>query len=265
VAVGDFNADGKPDLALAGRDFTGTNSNVSVLLGKGDNRFQSAVRYSSGGSALCLAVGDFNADRKADLVVANQQAFDPSTGRWTNSSISMLLGKGDGTFRVISNYSLPFNAAQISLAVGDFNGDGKLDLAMSEHDFYGTVWVLLGKGDGSFEPAVKYAPGLECYSLAVGDFNGDGNLDLAVANEFGVLVLLNTCLSAGIELSIVHTDGGLTLSWPYPSTGFVLEVTTTLTGANWQPAMEVPVNDNGRLEVIEPVGTQERYFRLRKP
>ena len=116
---GDFNGDGKPDLAVANGY---PSSTVSVLLGKGDGSFQAAVNYPAGYLPLSVAVGDFNGDGKQDLAVTNT-GWDP----YTNSSVSILLGKGDGTFLPAVNYAA--GAGRRSVAVGDFNGDGKLDLA----------------------------------------------------------------------------------------------------------------------------------------
>src|SRR5436190_1786265 len=77
----------------------------------------------------------------------------------------------------------------ISVATGDFNGDGKADLVTVNYVSAGSVSVLLGKGDGTFQPAVNYRAGRNPLSLAVGDFNRDGRLDLAAANDGGVSVL----------------------------------------------------------------------------
>jgi hypothetical protein len=166
VAVGDFNGDGKPDLAVANV----SSNNVSILLGNGDGSFQQAVNYAAGSSPRSVAVGDFNGDGKLDLAVAN-------------SGVSVLLGNGDGTFQTARNF--PAGSTPLSVSVGDFNGDGKLDLAVANYDHFGsgTVSVLLGNGDGSFGSARSFAAGTRPFSVAVGDFNGDGRPDLAVTNR----------------------------------------------------------------------------------
>jgi hypothetical protein len=175
VAVGDFNGDGKLDLAVADSAENGGESGVSVLLGNGDGTFQSPAIYHAGGVPYGVAVGDFNGDGKLDLVVAD------SAG-----SVIVLLGNGDGTFQSPVIYAA--GCSPYSVAVGDFNGDGKLDLAVADSDFsypcgHPGAAVLLGNGDGTFQPAVNYGAGSWPFSLVVGDFNGDGKLDLVVANN----------------------------------------------------------------------------------
>ena len=167
VALGDFNGDGKLDLAVT-NDHTNT---VAVLLGYGNGTFATAVTYSTGGiSPSWVAVGDFNGDGKTDLAVAN----------YNSDTVGVLLGYGNGTFANAVTYSTGGVAS--SVAVGDFNGDGKTDLAVANRG-PATVSVLLGNGNGTFAPALSFsAAGDPSYprSLAVGDFNGDGNTDLAV-------------------------------------------------------------------------------------
>src|SRR6266851_6960497 len=135
--------------------------------------FLPRVDYAVGTRPRAAAVGDFNGDRILDLVVANQNS----------ASVSILLGVGDGTFQPAVNFSVggsPYSQPQ-SVAVGDFNGDGFLDLAVVNANS-DDASVLLGNGDGTFQPATNFQVGADPYSVAVGDFNGDGFLDLVVAN-----------------------------------------------------------------------------------
>ena len=164
LAVGDFNGDGKPDLAVANYA-PGT---ISVLLGNGNGTFQPHVDYATGRYPESVAVADFNRDGKLDLAVANNGS----------NTVSILLGNGDGTFQPQVEYAI--GNSQIGVAVADFNRDGKLDLVVTNHD---NINVLLGNGDGTFQPAVNYAAGASPGSPAVGDFNRDGKLDLVVANN----------------------------------------------------------------------------------
>ena len=96
-----------------------------------------------------------------------------------SNNVSVLLGKGDGTFQTQKTYAV--GNGPNSVAVGDFNGDGKADLAVANYD--NNVSVLLGNGDGTFQTQTTYAVGNGPRSVAVGDFNGDGKADLAVAGQ----------------------------------------------------------------------------------
>ena len=153
AGIGDFNGDGRADLAVANQQA----NNVSILLGKGDGTFGVAVNYTVGTNPDCVVVGDFNGDGKADLVVANG----------ASNNVSVLLGNGDGTFQTAVNYAA--DAGPRFVAVGDFNGDGKADLAIPKYSG-NDVSVLLGNGDGTFQKAVNYGVGINPQSVAVGDF-----------------------------------------------------------------------------------------------
>lgn len=183
IALGDFNGDGKTDLAVANLGSgSSTAGSVSILLGNGDGTFATQVSYAAGFNPGFVVVADFNADGQADLAVAS----DVSTG-----SLCVLLGNGDGTFSAPLTYTGFFPS---SIAVGDFNGDGKADLAMSSSpglDSPSEVAVLLGNGDGTFQPAVNYSNGGDNPNfVAVGDFNSDGKQDLAVAAADGISIFL---------------------------------------------------------------------------
>src|ERR1039457_6315780 len=134
--------------------------------------------------AASVTLADLNGDCKLDLAV-------PSSG----GTVPILLGNGDGTFQPAVNY--PAGYAPASVAVGDFNGDGKLDLAVANFGIpccsgpRGSVAILLGNGDGTFQPPSHYAAGSNPLSIATADFNNDGKLDLAVSTDYsGVQVLL---------------------------------------------------------------------------
>ena len=262
VAVGDFNGDNNPDLAVANSALFGDSPSVSVLLGNGDGTFRAAVNYAAGTSPRSVAVGDFDGDEKTDLVVANYGSV--VDGQFTNSSVSMLPGNGDGTFRAPVNYDA--GQGPLFVVASDLNGDARADLAVA-NGRSANVSVLFGNGTGAFVPAANYGVGLNPDSVAVGDFNGDGQPDMAVANDGGVLVLLNTCVSAGVNLAIARSNNtSLTVSWPSPSTGLVLESATSLSPPNWQPAAEAPRVNDGRLEIsVALAQQQQRYFRLHKP
>ena len=165
VAVGDFNGDGRPDLAVT----NASDSTVSVLLGNGAGSFGSQQTFAVGSGPFSVAVGDFNGDGRPDLAVTND----------SDSTVSVLLGNGAGSFG--SQQTFAVGNTPTSVAVGDFNGDGKPDLAVTNQSD-STVSVLLGHGDGTFAAQPTLAVGSTPRSVAVGDFNGDGKPDLAVAN-----------------------------------------------------------------------------------
>jgi FG-GAP-like repeat len=184
VAVGDFNHDGTPDLAVAnaGNPETGDDGSVSILLGNGDGTFQAALNVAAGKNPVSIAVGDFNGDGRLDVVVANN-GVNPAGG-WLAGTVSVLLGNGDGTFQEHVDYAT--GTGPVSVAVGDFNGDQVPDLAVLA---FGAspqvVSVLLGHGDGTFQTRVDSAMAdIASTAVATADFNQDGKADFAVAGDF---------------------------------------------------------------------------------
>jgi uncharacterized repeat protein (TIGR01451 family) len=183
VVAGDFNGDGRPDIAVANRG----SGNVSILLNNGDGTFAPAMNFDAGDSPSVIAVGDFNADGKLDLAVFQPGNSDLSVA----GSVNILLGNGDGSFRAPQTVAL--NPFAYQMAVADFNLDKKSDLAVSSVDFSTgtavvTLSIFLGKGDGTFQPEKQIsapAPGIgrDAGVLTTGEFNGDGKPDLALANH----------------------------------------------------------------------------------
>ncbi len=171
VAVGDFNGDGIQDLAVS--NYGG--NNVTILLGDGSGGFSPAMGspFAAGSGPRSVAVGDFNADGIQDLAVTS-----PSS-----NNVTILLGSGSGGFSAATGSPFPAGAGPVSLAVGDFNGDGIPDLATADYSS-NSVTVLLGNGSGGFSAALgsPFPVGTNPESVAVGDFNGDGIPDLATAN-----------------------------------------------------------------------------------
>jgi hypothetical protein len=185
-------------------------------MGHGDGTFASAVVYDLTGLSVGglgpVAIADVNGDGKADLVVAG----DCIAGQCPHGAVGVLLGNGDGTFRpvVISDAGAGFGAEGV--AVVDLNGDGKLDVVVGEcgtTDCFaseGLVGVLLGNGDGTFQPASTYdSGGALADSVAVADLNGDGKLDVVVGNVVGE--------SVGVLLG--NGDGTLRAAQTYRSGG----------------------------------------------
>src|SRR6267143_5172768 len=188
VAIQDCNRDGRLDLAVT----NSTDNTVSVLLGNGAGGFGSKTDFATGINPVSLAVGDVNGDGEQDLIVSNLGASRLPGAALPIGTVSVLLGRGDGTFLGKTDYPVGVNPS--SVATADLNRDGNLDLAVADQGNYGTVnalSILLGNGDGSFRAGAYYDDVIPNPAfIAIGDLDGDGLLDLAVAMVGGVSVIV---------------------------------------------------------------------------
>jgi serine/threonine protein kinase len=175
VAAGDFNRDGRPDLAVAD-----LNRTIHILLNRGDKGFDAVANYSLEATATSLVVADFNGDGFLDIV-ANKRG----------STASILLGNGDGSFKKPASFGVANNA--ISIATGDLNGDGKPDLVIASNTNNGLVGVILGNGNGTFQATQTYKVDNYPAQVAVADLNGDDKPDIVIANQqsANISILLN--------------------------------------------------------------------------
>jgi hypothetical protein len=172
LSTADFNGDHKPDLVAV------NGSAATVFLGNGDGTLKAPVSYGGSNFATCVAVEDFNGDGKPDLALTS---YGSASG-----IVSIMLGKGDGTFFAPVDYSA--GPSPFAVTVGDYNGDGKVDIATADTQV-DQISVLLGIGDGTFQPKVNYPTGSSPYGIATADFNNDGKRDIVVAgNGFGLAV-----------------------------------------------------------------------------
>lgn len=168
AAVGDFNGDGRDDLAAGGVAFGG----VGIFLGNGDGTFQPAAHYPTGRPyPNAIVVGEFTGDTEPDLVTNG------------NYGLNLLEGHGDGTFGPATRVS---NTDASRLVRGDFDGDGRADLAaLGLAAGRSVIHVVLGRGDGAFDAAAVYSRDIHTVALAPGDLNADGRDDLAVVSYLG--------------------------------------------------------------------------------
>ncbi len=177
VATADVNGDGKADL-IEGLITSGgqTQSQTLVLLGNGDGTFQPGTRFQPSGGPI--AVADFNGDGVNDFAIANGNINAGGGG-----GVCIVLSQPGG---FVQPQNVPAPAPPIAILTADFNGDGHPDLAVLSQG----VSILLGNGNGSFQPWTSYPAGRTPRTFAVGDFNGDGTPDLVILDLDNVSILL---------------------------------------------------------------------------
>jgi hypothetical protein len=173
LAAADFNADGNLDLAM----INSFNGYSLVALGYGSGAFNSAGALYTNGFPGGVAVGDFDGDGKLDAVVVGG-----GSTKYPYSGIGVSLGSGNGSFTQASGSPSFFGQDLSAIVAGDFNGDGKLDVAVTDYGA-NAVLILLGNGDGTFQAPITVPVGNAPMAMVTGDFNCDGKLDIAVAND----------------------------------------------------------------------------------
>lgn len=214
VATADVDNDGKPDVLVAVRcrndgDCSGL---AGVLLGNGDGTLRPAVLYPSGGvAAWSIAAADVDRDGNADLLVANE----------SSDTVGVLVGNGDGTFQRAVTYGSGGGSPRF-VAAADVNRDGNPDLAVANRcgvfagcSANGGVGVLLGNGDGSFQPAVGYAGGIGPSSVVVADVTRDGQPDIVAAHPCNG----NDCGVGSASVLVGHGDGTFDAATTYSAKG----------------------------------------------
>ena len=192
IVTGDFNGDGKQDIALGG-------SGVQLLFGNGDGTFQPAVTIPQAGSVFVydLVTADFNGDGKPDLWIRTAGGYE------------VLLNNGNGTFK--SPIIVTATTGFVSYAA-DINGDGKMDIVGENGVNSSSVNVWLGKGDGTFQSAYAVNAGLSVTNLIVGDINGDGKPDIVAINAYttvtaSAMINLGNNIFAAPVLSALPNEG----------------------------------------------------------
>ena len=225
VAIGDLDGDGKPDLAVtnSGSVTVSVIRNTSVSGSITTGSFAAKVDFTTGTIPRSVAIGDLDGDGKPDMVVANNTFSTLSVLRNTSTSGSITTGS------FATKVDFTAGTGPNSVAIGDLDGDGKPDLAVTNNSS-ATVSVFRNTSTsgsittGSFAAKVDFTTGTNPYGLAIGDLDGDGKPDLAVANYGSNTV---TVLGNGLFLTV---NGFSPASGP---TGAVGSTTVTITGTNF--------------------------------
>jgi hypothetical protein len=214
VATGDFRGNGVLDLAVVHE----AEHTLNVLLGNGDGTFRPPVVYpitGPGTESVWVTAADLNNDGHLDLAVLSVRVGGEFEG-----FVDVFLNNGDGTFRVSGSYDAG-PGGRGGIAVGDFLGNGRLDLAVANGNSidatHSGVSLLLNNGDGTFQPRRVVPVPPAARSVTVGDFNHDGQADLAVADGLGVNGILDPNFPAGMTVLLGNGDGTFTTAGQYDS------------------------------------------------
>jgi hypothetical protein len=224
IATGDFNHDGKTDLAVAnyGAEYGARDGGISILLNNGAGGFAAPTNLSAGVNPRSIVAADFNNDGNLDLAYLHYV----SDNCCISGFATILLGDGAGNFTSAAGSPLSVGFNPGSLTVGDFNQDGKSDLAATLAS--SSVAVMLGNGLGGFGAAATFSANGSATSIVTGDVNNDGKPDLVTGN-------LN-----GLNISVLLGDGSGSFGAPVKYS----------TGDNPQFIALADVNQDSKLDVV---------------
>ncbi|NNM27445.1 MAG: VCBS repeat-containing protein [Phycisphaerales bacterium] len=231
MVTGDFDEDGRLDVAIANwGNFVSTAPRVSVLLAEASGRWSAPAHLVTPAPTSGLAAADLDGDEHLDLIVADCGTW------WTETTVTVLRGAGDGTFLPAASYDVGAEGPT-DVAIADIDGDGILDAVTANHGSgANSVSILAGNGSGGFGPAIVIPAVESARSLAVADADGDGDLDIAVAG--GSVLIQQT------RIALLRNGGEGTFGSP--------EMLPTLsTSALYRPAIAFADMDaDGRVDIV---------------
>ncbi len=234
VEAGDFNEDAIPDAVTLGS----SGSTAHISLGNGDGTFQPAVSFATDYGPRFLDTGDLNGDGFLDVATANYNS--------PNHTVTVLVGNGNGTFKPPVNYQASPNQNPHGVRVVDVNADGREDLVVLIYTSAGSIAVLLGNGDGTFQSPLSFAAGASPLDLDVGDLNGDGIVDVLVANS----AINNGAKTAGILFGI----GDGTFKPVEHHSGFPAPTTAAISDLNGDSINDIVIGNDGAATISVVLG-----------